>query len=174
MEHIPEKFRHIKGWGVDADPENDPTYPMKNYTGDDHDRLAYERPEQQYSHVEVLHSNERPGLSSVYGTSTPPSGLSGQIRRYAFRYSEGSFGHWIPLLIADRVNVVEGIISDIRKGIFPNIFAERGWKAEWKHNRKGVIKKIAFTALIATAAIIIISKRRKLTGRGDHTYGVKP
>ena len=161
MENIPEKFRHIKGWGVDADPENDPTYPMKKYTGDDHERLAYERPEQQHSSVEILHSNERPGLSAVYGTSTPPSGLSGHIRRYAFRYSESSFGHWIPLLIADRVNVIEGIISDIRKGIFPNIFAERGWKAEWKHNRKGVVKKIAFAALIATAAIIIISKRKK-------------
>lgn len=161
MENLAEKYQHIKGWGVDADPDNDPTYPMKKYTGDDHLRLNYDRPPMQLSDVEILQSNERPGITAVYGTSTPPSGLSGKIRRYAFRYSEGSFGHWIPLLIADRVNMVEGIIDDIRKGIFPNIIAERGWKAEWKHNRKGVIKKAAFVALMATAAFIIVSKRKR-------------
>jgi hypothetical protein len=159
--NLAEKYKHIKGWGVDADPENDPTYPMKHYTGDDHLRLNYTRPPLQQSDVEVLHSNERPNLTAVYGTSTPPSGLSGMIRRYAFRYSEGSFGHWLPLLLADRVNMVEGIIDDIRKGKFPNIFAERGWKAEWKHNKKGVITKVAVTTAIAAAAIVILSRRKR-------------
>ena len=37
MENLEQKFAHIKGWGIDADPENEPTYPMKNYTGDDQD-----------------------------------------------------------------------------------------------------------------------------------------
>lgn len=159
--NLAEKYKHIKGWGVDADPENDPTYPMKHYTGDDHLRLNYTRPPLQQSDVEVLHSNERPNLTAVYGTSTPPSGLSGMIRRYAFRYSEGSFGHWLPLLLADRVNMVEGIIDDIRKGKFPNIFAERGWKAEWKHNKKGVITKVAVTTAIAAAVIVILSRRKR-------------
>src|SRR5690554_8021589 len=103
METIPEKYTHIKGWGVDADPKNEPTYPMKNYTGDDHNRLNYERPPQQRKNIEVLHSNERPGVSAVFGTSVPPSGFSGSLRRKAFTYSEGTFAHWLILLLADRI-----------------------------------------------------------------------
>jgi hypothetical protein len=148
-----EKYAHIKGWGVDADPKNDPTYPMKNYTGDDHNRLNYEKPPQQKINVEILHSNERPGVSSVFGTSVPPSGLSGIIRRYAFNYSESSFGHWIPLILADRINVIEGLVDDIRNGHFPNIIAEAGGKAAWKYNKKGVIRKLVTGILISTVVI---------------------
>lgn len=155
-----EKFSHIKGWGVDADPENEPTYPMKKYTGDDHQRLNWERPPQQQATVEVLHSNERPNLSAVFGTSVPPSGLSGQLRRYAFKYSESSYGHWLPLLLADRVNVIEGIIDDIRKGHFPNIFVEKGGKAEWKFNRSGVLTKIAL-AVTATTVLVLLSRKSR-------------
>jgi hypothetical protein len=72
-----KNYRDIPGWGMDADPENEPTYPMKNYTGDDHKRIHYERSEQQPADVEVLHSNERPRLTAVFGTTVPPSGLSG-------------------------------------------------------------------------------------------------
>ena len=153
MENTAHNYAHIKGWGVDADPKNEPTYPMKKYTGDDHRRLNWERPAQQPVEIEVLQSNERPGVSAVFGTSVPPSGLSGSIRRYAFKFSESEYGHWLPLLVADRVNVVEGIIDDFRHGHIPNIFAEKGWKAEWKHNPKGLVMKVATTALIATAVI---------------------
>jgi len=166
MENLKSKYAHIKGWGIDADPENEPTYPMKHYTGDDHNRIHYERPPQQPVNVEVLRSNERPNITAVYGTSTPPSGLSGAIRRYAFRYSEGSWGHWLPLILADRVNVVEGIIDDLKSGHIPNIFAERGWKAEWKYNREGFIKKMAVGLAVTTVAVLLLSggskkKRRR-------------
>jgi hypothetical protein len=160
MENIPEHCAHNKGWGVDADPENEPTYPMKHYTGDDRRRMNYERPPRQTNGIEVLHSNERPGLTAVYGTSSPPSGLSGVIRRFAFRFSEGSFGHWLPLILADRVNMIEGIFDDLRHGFFPNIMAERGWKAEWKYNKKGLAKRALIGALIATAAIVLLSKNK--------------
>lgn len=161
---LENKFSHIKGWGVDADPKNEPTYPIKKYTGDDHERLNWERPALQPLTVEVLHSNERPGLSAVYGTSVPPSGLSGNIRRFAFKYSESSYGHWLPLLVADRVNVIEGIVDDIKKGHIPNIFAEKGWKAAWKYNRAGMIRKIALTAL-ATAALVMLCRKSKAAKR---------
>lgn len=161
MEELNKQFAHIKGWGIDANPENDPTYPIKKYNGDDHKRLSYTRPLQQPRNIEVLHSNERPDVTAVFGTSTPPSGLSGQIRRYAFRYSEGSFGHWLPLILADRVNAVEGIIDDLKQGHIPNIFAERGWKAEWKHNPKGLIIKAAAFTLITTAIVMLCSRKNK-------------
>ena len=150
-----DNYKNIKGWGVDADPENDPTYPMKNRTNEEHKGYSWERPPQQPVTVEILRSNERPNITAVFGTSTPPSGLSGRIRRYAFRYSESSYGHWLPLVLADRINVVEGIIDDLKRGHVPNIFAERGWTAEWKYNRKGMIKNVATGVLIAIALLSI-------------------
>lgn len=158
MEDLANHYAHIKGWGIDADPKNEPTYPMKNYTGDDHRRLNYEKPPQQPVNVEVLHSNERPGITAVFGTSSPPSGLSGAIRRYAFKFSESEYGHWLPLLFADRVNVVEGIIDDLKRGYVPNILAEKGWNAEWKYNRKGLITKLAVGALVTATAVALLCR----------------
>src|SRR5689334_13052187 len=79
-----DRVKDIPGWGMDADPENDPTYPMKHRTGADHDRLNYEKAPQQPIDREILHSIERPGVTRVFGTSTPPSGLSGVVRRFAY------------------------------------------------------------------------------------------
>ncbi|HEY0058952.1 MAG TPA: hypothetical protein VGB56_07435, partial [Flavisolibacter sp.] len=64
---LEERYSHIKGWGIDADPRNEPTYPMKVYTGDDHKRLNWERPTLQPVTVEVLHSNERPNMTATFG-----------------------------------------------------------------------------------------------------------
>lgn len=144
---------HIPGWGIDADPENDPTYPMKHWNGADHERLNYEKAPQQPVDREVFHSNERPGITRVFGTSTPPRGLSGMIRGYAYKFSEATTAHWMTLLLADRVDVVEGIIDDFKNGHVPNIFAERGLPAEWKYNRKGLVKKLVIGAAITAAAI---------------------
>ncbi len=161
VRNVTNEHSHIKGWGVDADRENEPTYPIKKYTGDDRRRLNYERAEQQPVNIEVLHSNERPGVTAVFGTSTPPSGLSGMIRRFAFRYSEGSWGHWLPLILADRVNVVEGIVDDIKQGHIPNFMAERGWNAEWKYNRTGLIKKAMIGAAITVAVVTLITLKNR-------------
>jgi hypothetical protein len=147
-----ENYKHIKGWGIDADPENEPTYPMKNYNGDDHKRSGYTRPPLQQTDVEVLHSNERPGLSAVFGTISPPSGLSGIIRRFAFKYSEESLKHWFALVLADRVNVIEGMVMDLVKGKIPNIIAERGLQSEWKHNKSGLLKK----AVVGAVSLAIV------------------
>jgi hypothetical protein len=158
---IADTYKNIPGWGIDADPENDPTYPMKHYTGADHDRLKYDRAPQQPQREEVLKSNERPTITRVFGTSTPPSGLSGMLRRYAFKFSEGSSGHWMTLILADRINVVEGIIDDLAHGHVPNIFAERGWNAEWKYNRTGLIKNVAIGLAITSTLLILLANRKK-------------
>jgi len=145
--------KDIKGWGSDANPENDPTYPMKKRTNEEHEGYSWERPTQQAIDVEILHSNERPNITAVFGTSAPPSGLSGKIRRYAFKYSESSYGHWLPLMLADRINVFEGILDDLKKGHVPNFFAERGWTAEWKYNRENFVKNVAVGVLVTSAVI---------------------
>jgi hypothetical protein len=161
MENTAKDYSHIKGWGIDADPENEPTYPMKKYTGDDHKRLDYERPPQQPQTVEVLKSNERPSMTAVFGTTEPPSGLSGVLRRYAFKYSENSYAHWLPLVVADRINVIEGILGDLKRGYIPNIFAELGWKSEWKYNKKGLVTKIAVRVAVITVMVLLLKQKRK-------------
>src|SRR5215204_1735457 len=160
MEHTPKDHPQINGWSVDADPKNDPTYPMKHRTDGEHAGYAWERPQQQPISVEVLHSNERSDLTAVFGTSTPPSGPSGAIRRLAFKYSESSYGHWLPLMLADRVSVAEGVVGDLKQGHVPNVLAERGWKAEWKHNRTGLVWRILVGAALGSAAVAYFTSKR--------------
>jgi len=156
-----DKYSHIKGWGVDADPDNAPAYPIKKEHADRHDSV-WQRPPLQVSGTEILHSNERPYMTAVFGTTLPPSGLSGRLRRMAFRYSESKMQHWLSLLLADRINVIEGLIDDVRQRHIPNILAEKGWKAKWKYDRAGTIVNIAGTIGIAILALTwMAGKRRK-------------
>ena len=151
----------VKGWGVDADPKNDPTYPMKNRNNGEHAGYSWERPPQQPVDVEVLHSIERPNVTAAFGTSVPPSGLSGMIRRFAFQYSESSYAHWLPLMLADRVRVVEGILEDLTHGHVPNIPGELGVKAEWNHNRKKLVSGVLLGAVLASVAVVCLRGSRE-------------
>jgi hypothetical protein len=160
MEHTPKDTSQIAGWGVDVDPKNDPTYPMKHRTDGEHAGYAWERPPQQPATVEVLRSIERSDLTSAFGTSTPPSGASGAIRRFAFEYSESSYAHWLPLMLADRVAVAEGNLADLKSGRVPNVLAERGWKAEWEHNRAGLLRRVLVQAGLLYAAVAFFRRRR--------------
>ncbi|HEX8234408.1 MAG TPA: hypothetical protein VF600_00465 [Abditibacteriaceae bacterium] len=153
MENTTIDTSQIAGWGVDADPKNDPTYPMKKRNNGEHAGYSWERPSQQPINVEVLHSNERPNVSAAFGTSTPPAGVSGMLRRFAFKYSESSYAHWLPLVLADRVGVVEGIVGDLTHGHVPNIFDELGGKAMWKHNRKTLVTRVLVGAIVASVAV---------------------
>jgi hypothetical protein len=161
MENKTKDYSHIKGWGIDADPKNDPTYPMKKRNNAEHDGYNWKRPPQQPIDMEVLHSIERPNVTAVYGTSKAPSGLSGMIRRYAFSHSENSYLHWLPLILADRVNEVEGIVEDLAHGKVPNIFAEKGWTARWKHDRKGLITDVAVGTAVIAAAVLFFSRKKE-------------
>ena len=103
----------INGWGADLDRSKRPAVPMERQPPR-LENVHWEIPDAQPQTVEVLHSIERPGNTPVFGTACPPSGLSGKIRRAAFRHSEGRLRHWMMLLLADRVNVIEGLFSDAR------------------------------------------------------------
>jgi hypothetical protein len=150
----------IPGWGVDADPENDPTYPIRDRSQDDASgKMVWDRPPLQEPDVEILRSIEHNRLPAVVGTSTPPSGLSGMIRRAAFKKSESDWWHWLMLMGADRINVVEGVVQDLARAKIPNIPAEMGVRAEWKHNKKGLVIKIAVMAAIGVAAAALLSRK---------------
>ena len=160
----------IPGWGVDADPENDPTYPYRDRSRDDGPGMTWERPPQQQPDVEILRSIEHNRLPAVFGTSTPPRALSGVVRRLAFRWSESNWMHWLLLMGADRIDVVEGLVEDLGRGKIPNIPAEMGARAEWKHNKKGFVTKAAVTGAVLAGTIAFFAtrgKRRPETGDAD-------
>jgi hypothetical protein len=144
----------VRGWGVDADPENDPTYPMRDRSREDKGGMNWVRPAQQEETVEVLQSIERNNRSAVIGTSTPPRGISGMLRRQAFRFSEAEWAHWLMLMAADRVDVVEGVIEDLGRGRIPNIPAEMGLRSELAHNRTGFLKKVAVTGAVVGLGLL--------------------
>lgn len=150
---------HIQGWGADLDHENRPAYP-KERTPPRLEGVHWDQPEQQPIKQEILHSTERPGLTPIFGTSVPPSGLSGAIRRAAFKYSENDMRHWLMLLFADRINMVEGLGDDLMKGHIPNIFAEMGWESEFKYNRAGAIKKVAVASAVVGLGYYLLKRKR--------------
>src|SRR3954452_21894377 len=94
----------IPGWGADLDPADRPSYPRERFdptlTG-----AHWEFPNRQPEKWPRERSIEHEMLTPVFGTSTPLKGLSGAIRRLAYRrYSEGRAAHWLLLLGADRVD----------------------------------------------------------------------
>ena len=149
----------IQGWGADLDPQVRPAVPMER-TPPRFIEPHYEEPEHQPHTVKVFHSTERPGLTPVFGTSAPPSGVSGFIRAGAYRFSENDLRRWLMLLFADRVNVVEGIIDDLAHGHVPNLFTEMGGPAEWRYNRNGFIRK-AFIAGAVVGVLLYLNERRR-------------
>jgi hypothetical protein len=150
---------HIQGWGADLDEKNRPAYPMERKPP----RLEgvhWHEPEQQQSTVKVFHSTERPGITPIFGTSVPPTGLSGKLRTWAYGFSENNILRWLILMFADRVNVVEGVGEDIRHGHFPNVPSEMGLRAELRYNAAGFAKKVVVTAAVV-GVVAYLCKRRK-------------
>jgi hypothetical protein len=71
----------------------------------------------------------------VFGTSTPPRGLSGAIRKYSYAtHSEGKAAHWLLLILADRVDAVEHHLQSFVSLRPDNPITETGVKAEFTHN----------------------------------------
>ena len=150
----------VNGWGVDADPRNDPTYPMRDRSADTETGMNWEPPPAQKSEVEVLQSVEYKRRPAVFGTSSPPSGISGMVRRSAFAYSESDWRHWLMLLGADRINMVEGLVEDFARGRVPNVPGEMGMRAEWRHNKDGLIQKVAIATTVTLVAAALLGRRR--------------
>jgi hypothetical protein len=97
----------IPGWGVDLDPKDRPSVPKLQYQPD-MTGARWDFPERQPEKWPRERSIEHKFLTPVFGTACPPKGLSGVIRRTAYRkYSEGRAAHWLLLIAADRVDAWE-------------------------------------------------------------------
>jgi hypothetical protein len=61
----------------------------------------------QEPRFEILHEPSRSELTPVFGTGGRPHGLSGVLRRLAYREPDYRVKRWLLLLIADRVDAQE-------------------------------------------------------------------
>jgi hypothetical protein len=148
----------IAGWGVDLDRKNRPGVPMERTPPRIDAPLT--QPEQQPETVEVLVSRERPHITPLFGSPNPPRGVSGMLRRAAFKETENDMRHWLLLMLADRVDVIEGLLEDVAHGHVPNIPAEMGIKAEWQHNKRGLAQKAAIGAAAIGIGYYLLQRRK--------------
>jgi hypothetical protein len=63
-------------------------------------------------------------------------------------------------MLADRVGVAEGVLEDLRQGRVPNVFAERGWRAEWEHDKAGLLGRVLVRVALVSAAVAYLRNRR--------------
>jgi hypothetical protein len=87
--------------------------------------------------------------------------MSGAIRDFGYKFSEGRLSRWLTLMLADRVNVVEDVLGDLSRGQIPNIPKEMGLKSELQYNAAGFAKKVALTVVITAVAVSYLRSRRR-------------
>ena len=150
----------IKGWGSDLDPGRRPGVP-RDKAPDLGVELLYPPIEQQVPDIKIHKSTEHARLTPVFGTSCPPAGLSGLLRDIGYKYSEGRLERWMTLMFADRVNVVEDLLSDLAQLRVPNIPKEMGLKSELKYNPAGLAKKAIVAGVCATLCLAYVRARSR-------------
>jgi hypothetical protein len=164
----------IPGWGVDLDPKDRPSVPREKFdpgaTG-----ARWEFPERQPEQWPRERSNEHKFLTPVFGTACPPKGLSGVMRKFAYkRYSEARAAHWLLLLAADRVDAVESAARSFltlhpdnpitETGVLSE-FTHHGWASRIGRNRTDLVHQpldpviVAAPWLIAGGLAYAVAKR---------------
>lgn len=129
----------IPGWGVDLDPRDRPSVPRLQFdpelTG-----AHWDFPERQPERWPRERSIEHKFLTPVFGTSCPPKGLSGVMRKFAYKkYSEGRAAHWLILIAADRVDALESNLLSFLSLRPDNPLTETGVLSEF--SRHGIASR---------------------------------
>ncbi len=124
----------IPGWGVDLDPKDRPSVPKLQFQEDLSGAHWGEFPDRQPETWPRERSIEHAQLTPVFGTSCPPRGLSGAIRKLSYaRYSEGRAAHWLLLILADRVDAWEHHLRSLATLRPDNPITETGIRSEFTH-----------------------------------------
>lgn len=142
----------VPGWASDLDPSTRPGVPRDKMPGIGRETL-YPPIEQQVPETRIHKSIEHARLTPVFGTTCPPSGLSGRLRDFAYRFGEGRFAHWATLMLADRVDVAAGLANDLARGHVPDLVRETGLATEWRYNRAGIARKAMIAGLLVAACV---------------------
>jgi hypothetical protein len=100
--------------GADLPQSERPGVPMEHatrpLTPTAPDQFERMRPRRGLTHRKGLHS-----MTPVFGTAQPLHGISGLLRRAAYATNETRARHWMILLAADRVDVLEHRIARLVK-----------------------------------------------------------
>lgn len=169
-----ELRRRIPGWGADLDPMDRPAVPREWSVPRDtgaHWSFPPRQPELSPRERSIEHEE----LPPVFGTSVPLKGISGVIRRFAYRrYSEGRAAHWLLLILGDRVDAIgshlrsfatlrpdnpiteTGVLSEFRRHGFASRFGTR--RADRSHMWLDPIL-VAGPWLLAGAAAVKLVRR---------------
>lgn len=124
----------ILGWGADLDPADRPSVPRLRFDPS-LSGAHWEYPDQQPEKWPRERSVEHTQLPPVFGTSCPPHGFSGALRKLAYaRYSEGQSAHWLLLIAADRVDTVGSTLRSLLTTRPDNPITETGVLAEVRHH----------------------------------------
>jgi hypothetical protein len=181
----------IPGWGADLDPADRPSVPKLRWQADK-TGAHWDFPERQPEKWPRERSIEHAFLTPVFGTSCPPKGLSGALRKLSYRrYSEGRAAHWLLLLAADRVDAWESHLRSFATLRPDNPVTETGVRSEF--TRHGLASRVGkhradvkhhlldpvlvagpwvLAAYSATRAVLRLARKsRRLagTGRGKHS-----
>jgi hypothetical protein len=128
-ETVEQLRARIPGWGADSDPRDRPSVPREQpgiETG-----AHWDFPERQPEKQPRERSIEHEFLTPVFGTAVPLKGLSGAMRRYAYKkYSEGRAAHWLILVAADRVDAWESHLASLATTRPDNPITETGIRSE--------------------------------------------
>lgn len=149
----------IPGWGVDLRAEDRPGIPKElnqetTLSPNHHEPIGTK----QVPGLGIQLTLERGSYPPVFGTSVRPKPVSNAIRDFAFRYSEDKLRHWILLLFADRVNMVEGWVEDIAHGKAPMLLPRMEFRTT-DHLRRVLTqgpKNKRDLALVASVAAVTV------------------
>ncbi len=127
----------IPGWGADLNPADRPSGGRREVPGIE-TGAHWHFPDRQPEAWPRERSIEHLMLPPVFGTSCPPRGLSGAMRKLAYRrWSEGRAAHWLVLLAADRVDAVESHLRSFATTRPDNPITQTGLRAEFTHDGLG-------------------------------------
>jgi hypothetical protein len=130
----------IPGWGADLDPKDRPAVPRERFDPGA-SGAHWDFPERQEEKWPRERAIEHKFLTPVFGTSCPPKGLSGAMRKYAYRkYSEARAAHWLVLIAADRVDAWESHLRSFATLHPDNPVTETGVLSEF--SRHGISSRL--------------------------------
>ena len=165
----------IPGWGADLDPADRPSYPKLQYpavTG-----AHWDFPERQPEKWPRERSIEHAFVTPAFGTAQPLHGVSGAIRRLAYRrFSEGRLAHWLLLVAGDRIDAAEhrlrsfvstrpdvpatGLRSEFTRG---GLSSRRG-RSDARHHLLDPVVVAGPWVAVAGAAVLGVRKLARLRG----------
>lgn len=105
----------IRGWGVDRRIEDRPGYPLEQQRWPDHDVRA--------------------GLPP-YAPTVPLRGLSGVIRRRAYRLPDWKPRRWLLLMLGDRVDAFESRLTPLHVVIAGGVISLAAGASMWWRPRR--------------------------------------